>query len=796
MSVFSDLDLHPVTESFPDYLFILNKEGVIKAYQSPDKENMVFKQDLVRKNIREFLPSEAYEAVFDALTTTVGKKKTTSFGFAFQSGKKLLHFEGRFSPIRESNEILMILRNISIYYDIEVKKQNINELHRIIAQCSSRLIQSNYNQISESIRFSIAKLGGHLGLETVVIYDYNAETDVLYNSFQWCSDHVTPFQESNRKVAYSQLPHWREKFSLKEPVRIAPDEPVRIGIRQDAALLGRNDKNYFFAVPMFSGDSFIGFTGFESCPRISGIIDQQSDLLSLFGEIMAGSISRERSERELSEAKYLAEKANKAKSEFFASISHEIRTPINAILGFSEILFNNAEDATQKDYLSAVLSSGRTLLNLINDLLDLSKIEAGQMEILEVPSRISDIFRDTAKIFSTDVAEKKLEFRITLPDKMPEVIRVDELRLRQILFNLVGNAIKFTNTGYIELKAAIEKNEDKPEFVDLNISVADTGIGIPASYQGIIFNAFVQVETNNSRQHGGTGLGLAITQRLVQLMNGTLSLESQVNKGSVFTISLKDKEIMANPGQMKNVFEWFNKVITFEPSVILVVDDIAFNRQLVKGFLNNFNFRVIEASNGPDGIQMALQHRPDLILMDLRMPKMNGYQVVEKLRSIPETRNINCIAFTASTMRQDDDLIKQVFDGFLMKPITRNEMIDCLMKFLPHQISDPDGMDDAGKELPAFNLTEIITQTNLVRLRRKLNKEVLPDIQKLLLYLDSDVIEHLVNRMDEIVLVYKLSNFAPTLNKLKSAAERFDYEIFTKEIMKLEGHIKQILAFK
>ncbi len=391
---------------------------------------------------------------------------------------------------------------------------------------------------------------------------------------------------------------------------------------------------------------------------------------------------QERARRELLEEKLDAEQAVREKSAFLANMSHEIRSPMNAILGFSELLEPEGLTPRQSQYVRAIRDSGASLLQLINDILDLSKLEAGKLELHPDPTDMRDSCEFLRTVFGQQAVMKSLQLRFELSPTLPRALLLDRLRLRQVLVNLLSNALKFTDKGFVKTRVSWQRN-DNPETGTLLIDVEDTGIGIPADKLQEVFQPFVQADSRRTAEREGTGIGLTIVKRVTELMGGTLTVESTVSQGTTFHLRLPDVPVSglspvgdhAEPGRAVD----FNDLA---PAVLLVVDDNQANRALMAGIFERTHHRVLFANNGQEALDLLNQGRPDVVLLDIRMPVMDGQTTLAEIRKQASMASLPVIAVTASSKSGEEHELQAQFSGFIRKPFSRQTLFLALAEFL------------------------------------------------------------------------------------------------------------------
>jgi PAS domain S-box-containing protein len=433
-----------------------------------------------------------------------------------------------------------------------------------------------------------------------------------------------------------------------------------------------------------SADYFEPHLGIHLEASCSPLFDRNGQIVATV-HVANDITQRKKVEQELLAAKEQAEQASRVKSQFLANMSHEIRTPMNSIIGFSEMLAEDGLNDEQRQYANLIRESGTNLLRIINEILDFSKVEAGKLEVDITECTLREILEEVDSMLRPQAQRKKLNFRVSPGKGLPARIRTDPTRLRQCLINLVSNAIKFTEKGHVYLTVTLETGTDNEPFI--RFDVEDTGIGIKPEDHQRIFESFTQADGSTGRKYGGTGLGLAITRRLAELLGGRLTVTSEEGQGSVFSLAVPagvDSREQPSPDVDEGAHQANRALKKAQPKFsghVLVAEDVKTNQMLAKAMLSRMGLEVTIAADGSDAVQKARAHDFDLILMDIQMPGMDGYQATRTLRR--EGIKTPIVAVTAHAMKGDDQkCIEAGCDDYLPKPLDRRRLLEKIQKYL------------------------------------------------------------------------------------------------------------------
>ncbi len=628
--------------------------------------------------------------VYDEMQEEVAERKRAELSLQHAHDDLEVRVRDRTHDLSSANDTLQ--REILERMQAEEALEHRLALEDAIAVISTRFINVRRDDFGPAVAQALERIGGLLGSDRSYVGRFSLDGLSVCHDYDWpvaapateasCGDDLS---RAGCRWLYDKL----LKLELVSVERLGdlPAEAAKFGEQLRAGAVRST-----ICIPLSGyAEHSVGFLGFETLHRERAWAPEDVKLLRTFGEILANAFSRQRDEQLLREARDAAETASRAKSGFLANMSHELRTPLNAILGYAQVLQRYANlGAKQRSQAKIIEQSGSHLLTLINDVLDLSKIEAGRMEVETVDYDLAELLRDVANIMRVRAEEADLAFGYETAPCMPQIVSGDARKLRQVLLNLLGNAVKFTTRGSVRLRATWRPRESGAGM--LRLEVEDTGAGIGADKLEEIFLPFSQLR-NAGQVVEGTGLGLAISRRLVQLMQGDISVTSRPGQGCVFAIELPLGEVQSAPsltrvpGTPDSVFG-----IDGRGRRVLVVDDSPENRSVLVAMLEPLGFAVTEASDGAEAQRKAHAQRPELILMDVVMPEVDGLEATRRIRKIPDLAGTIIIAVTARAFEQDrSECLNAGCDDVIAKPVYQRNLLEKVAAHLRIPVDGPVG---------------------------------------------------------------------------------------------------------
>ena len=563
---------------------------------------------------------------------------------------------------------------------IEAQLLQQTRLQEMLMDIASTYISMPVDSLNESIETTLGAMGRFVQADRVYIFGYDFAANTCSNTYEWCEQGIRPEMASLQQIPLNMVDDW-VRTHLQGQTMYIPDVMALPSESQMRQVLEPQKIKSLIAVPMMQGQQCVGFVGFDSVRNYYNYSTAEQRLLVVFAQMLVNVFERRDTELSMRKAKEQAQASSKAKSEFLANMSHEIRTPLNAVIGFTDLLLSTPLTPTQQEYVTLANTSGQALLGIVNDILDLSKIEAYQLTVEQMDADVLDTIRQSMSVVQQSAKQKGLALKLTMDQPhLPTMAKFDPVRMRQVMVNLLHNAVKFTEQGEVELKLSVDSlSMQRAHF---KVSVRDTGIGISPEQRPLLFKSFAQADNSTTRRFGGTGLGLAISRLLIEKMGGQIDFESIPGHGSTFWFEL-DLELRSPAAQTPANSA---VLVNSATATVLVVEDVVANRLLIKALLRKLfpSVRILEASNGQEALDLVGAEAVDLVLMDVHMPTMDGVEATRHIRMMgPPSGRLPIVAITASALEHERQrCLASGMNDFLTKPIRPDVLSQVLGSYL------------------------------------------------------------------------------------------------------------------
>lgn len=677
--------LSSVINALPDLILRLNTDLVFTYCHTNHPEDLLAPASaFIGKSAYELLPNPLADRIRKSLDRVLScHDETDLIEYELPLVNQSRWFEARVVGVNRE-EALFIIRDITGRKLGEFELERKERMLMAVAQSTNALL--SHDNVYEAVNKSLCWLGEAADVDRTYFFESFKRDGELRVSqkLEWCAPGVVPEIDNPELKDCPAFLDFEDPFFQEKPFNRVIRELNDMPELQE--LLASQGIQSIMLLPVMSDGNFMGFVGFDDCTRERIWTNAELSLLQSFASSVGSAFARKINAESLRLSKEEAEKASEAKSLFLANMSHEIRTPLNSIIGFSELLSVSALNERQTGFVSAITQSGVVLRDTINDILDISKIEAGKIELDLAPFRMDDLRSGLNAVFSRTAQEKGIHFSIDLHEEVCSVLEGDFIRIRQVLVNLIGNAVKFTEMGSVRLSIRVTGGSAKKQT--LEFKVEDTGIGIHPKKQKSILEAFTQEDLSITRKFGGTGLGLAITSGLLELMGGTLHLHSAPGKGSCFSFTLNLKRLKVAAGKPKDTTEAAAEAIaplSLETFTIAVIDDGPMNLMLARNVIESIlpNAQISLINSGKHYVEHLPNSAPDLILMDVQMPGLSGYETTKVLREHLKFARVPIIALTAGAIKGERErCIASGMDDYLSKPLNFSELRSALTAHL------------------------------------------------------------------------------------------------------------------
>jgi PAS domain S-box-containing protein len=558
----------------------------------------------------------------------------------------------------------------------EIQLKYLSELQKLLIDLSSGYINLPISEIKPAISLSLKKIGEFVGADRAYVFDYDFQNNTSTNTLEWCSEGTTAQIESFKAVPLDQYSNWTIMHKRGEIVKV--DDVNEVTDNSLRILLERQNVISALTIPLVREGECIGFVGFDSVNQKHIYTGYEQQLLQIYAQTLVNVMERLEKEQKLIGAKEKAEESDRLKSAFLANMSHEIRTPMNGILGFLDLLKEpDLSEENKTAYIAIVTQSGHRLLDTINDIIEISKIETGELKVNLTPMNISELMGYYHGFFRQQTDQKGLKY--TTSNRLPAEIhsfRTDRIKLESIITNLIKNAIKFTSSGFIDFGCRMEDQ-------NLVFHIKDSGSGIPADRQDVIFERFVQADISSSRPHEGSGLGLSIVKAYIQMLNGRIWVDSAPGKGSTFTFSIpyypvievKTDTIIINKKEVAAGYE----------ALILIAEDDYSSYIYLEKLLSAKGITVLHTTTGAETVE-AVRNNSDisLILMDIKMAGMTGIDATRQIREINKT--IPIIAQTAYSLAGDrESILEAGCTDYISKPVNSSKLLSMVDYYIGNE---------------------------------------------------------------------------------------------------------------